>query len=223
MEKSLDTLQDLTKPQKSVLEAVAGDTYLADTFYFTGGTLLKALGIVPRQSNDLDLFTFHTVTSLFFTQQLVRLHTILDKLFGKNNIILTDKGFLHKPSGMTIDAVHDGIKNIDNFIPYGTLQTAGLKDLIAGKASALCSRDEVKDYVDIAFLSHHTKYTLADFATIAEEKFQLNTISEEKLLTELLAKRKMFDVQSDIFLRDKEENMNLLDKEINRLINSTTI
>jgi len=49
---------DLTAEQRTVLEAFERDTTLCDTFYFTGGTLLKALGIVPRLSNDLDFFTF---------------------------------------------------------------------------------------------------------------------------------------------------------------------
>jgi len=44
--KALADLQDLTQPQRAALGAVEADEKLRETFYLTGGTLLKALGIV---------------------------------------------------------------------------------------------------------------------------------------------------------------------------------
>ena len=55
---SLETFVDLTNEQRALLEAFERDQDLCKTFYLIGGTLLKALGIVQRISNDLDFFSF---------------------------------------------------------------------------------------------------------------------------------------------------------------------
>lgn len=220
---TLADLQDLTDPQRTILEALAKTPELSDIFYLTGGTLLKALGIVPRQSNDLDFFTFPTIDSLQFTQHLRRILELLQKTFGKDTIVITQDGFMHSPSGMLIDAVADGVENIDGFVLFESLKTAGLKDLAASKASAICSRDELKDYIDIAFLTRHAGWSLKDLADLAEQKFQLGTVTEEKLLTELIAKQDMFTIPEEIFLRDGKANRAFVEQQINVLLKQTTL
>lgn len=220
---SLDDFKNLTSIQQQILGLVADDDKLRQTFYLTGGTLLKALGIVPRESNDLDFFTFPNINSLQYTQALSYFGQVLRRIIGEENIVTTDEGFMHKPSGMLVDAVHDNVQNIDTFISYGELKTASLKDIAASKASALCSRDELKDYVDIAFLTSSQTWLLKDLADLAEQKFGLGTITEEKLLAELISKKDMFKVQSELFLRDKEKNGSLLTQQIAHLIESTKI
>ena len=223
MARSIDELQDLTEPQLAVIKQVADDAELAKVFYLTGGTLLKALGIVPRQSNDLDFFTFPTVDGITFTKNLTKLHRLAQELFGADQIVDTDRGWMDKTSGMVIDAVHDNIRNIQDFVIFGSLSTAGLQDATAGKASALCSRDEIKDFIDIAFLTKNQTWSLRDLAEIAEKKFRLGTISEEKLLSELIAKREQFQLTPGMFLRDGVSNVELVTAQIDKLINNTSI
>lgn len=220
---TFDDFQNLSEPQNVLLRAVHDDTHLRETFFFTGGTLLKARGIVPRISNDVDLFTFSTISSREYLSHLQTLHRTLERVFGANTIQETERGFLHKSSGMIVDAVHDATANIDDFVPYGTLATVGLRDLAAHKASALCSRDEVKDYIDIALLTYNQQWSLRDLEMFAEKKFHLGTIREEHLITELLAKRDMFTVPSEIFLRDPEGNRTLVREQIERLVNTSTV
>lgn len=223
MEKSLTELRDLTEPQRRVLEVVSGDESLVSVFYLTGGTLLKALGIVPRESNDIDLFTFANVDGLKYTQAMSRLRDGLAKKFGEGMLRETDQGFVHVESNMIIDAVHDEIDSIDDFVCYGALKTAGIMDVAANKASAVCSRDEIKDYIDIAFLTKRQGWVLKDLAEMAERKFKLGTISEEKLLTELVAKREQFAVSSVMFLHDGEANARLVDEQVDLLLKEVTI
>ncbi len=220
---TLDSLQDLTETQRRVLEGIEREPTLTQTFYLTGGTLLKAVGIAPRRSDDLDFFTFPAVESLTYTQRLVRMREVLTGLFGNDAITETDRGFLHTASKTVIDVVADRVKAIDSFVPYGNLQTVSLKDLAASKASALCSRDEVKDYLDIAFLTKRQGWLLRDLAGLAEEKFGLGTVSEERLLTELLAKRDLFRVPPDLFIRNADENLALIHQQVAYLLEHTSV
>lgn len=223
MPDTLADLRDLTSPQRTVLEAVEADRSLRETFYLTGGTLLKALGIVPRESNDLDFFTFPHIDPLTYTQQLVNFHRELEKTFTADQIETTDRGFRHTASQMLIDVVTDTTPNIDDFSAFDNLKTAGLKDLAAHKASAVCSRDEIKDYIDIAFLTKHRHWLLKDLEKLAEQKFKLGTITEEKLITELLAKREAFTITPAFFLRDGEKNAKLVQQQITYLIEQTSL
>ena len=213
---------DLTPEQRVTLEAFERDSDLCRTFYFIGGTLLKALGIVPRQSNDLDFFTFNTIDARTFAHQRIHFEKILKELFGQD-IEATQQGFIHRTRGMLVDMCHDGIPTIGAFVSYGNLATASMDDNVANKASALCSRDELKDLIDIAFLTKTRKLLLKDFELLAERKFGLGTITEEKLLTELISRREQFDVPAAIFLRDGEKNKAFVREQITHLIEQSTL
>ncbi len=223
MERLITDFKDLTEPQSSFLSRVEQDEKFTDIFFHTGGTLLKALGIVPRISNDLDFFTFSHVDDHDFWAGHSHARELLEDVFEPGSIIPADKGFLHRESNMVIDIIADGSPNISEFEPFGNLRTASLQDLAAHKASALCSRDELKDYIDIAFLTKDQGWLLEDLARIAEQKFRIGTISEEKLLTELLAKRDAFSISPEIFLRAPEENIATVTTQINYLIDNTSL
>lgn len=223
MAKTFSNLVDLTDVQLTVLEAFERTDTLTKTFYLTGGTLLKARGIVPRISNDLDFFTFSHVDSRSFPVHLRAIHSMLEQTFGAAHIVATDRGFIHRPSGTVIDVIADTITNIDEFITFGNLSTAGLKDIAANKASALCSRDEIKDYIDIAFLTRDQKWSLRTLEEFAEKKFGLGTVTEEKLVTEILSKRSLFSVPADIFLRNPEEQAAIVQQQIERLLETSTL
>jgi len=220
---TLSDFVDLTKEQRAILEAFEGDETLCQTFYFTGGTLLKALGIVPRVSKDLDFFTFPSVENRTYLAQHDRIYALLTSIFGNDQIHVTEDAYVHRPSGMIIDLVVEHIPTIDDFIPFGVLQTAGIKDIAAAKASALCSRDEVKDYIDIAFLTKKEKWGLQDLETLAEQKYGLGTITEEKLLAELIAKKEHFTLSGEIFLRDGEKNIAFVESQITSLIEHVSL
>lgn len=218
MTKTLDDFVHLTAIQKRVLTCLNQEEIFYKHFYFTGGTLLKALDIVPRQSNDLDFFTFAHLPPLQFSPLLKGIDDILKRELKKDTLSVTSKGFLHNPSGILLDFILDTIEPIDAFVPYANIETASLKDIAAHKASALCSRDEIKDLIDLTFLTKKKGWLLKDLAKFAERKFQIGTITEEKLFEELLAKKKMFTLTPDLFLWAGKENVRLVKQQLEKLL-----
>ena len=223
MQRTLNDFQDLTPSQRAILERFEREERFTKTFYFTGGTLLKALGIVPRESNDLDFFTFPETDGRTYMECLGIVRTLLEETCGADDILNTERGFLLKKEGTRVECVYDVVRNINDFVPFGNLKTSSLRDFAANKAAAFCVRDEVKDYIDIAFLTKKQGWLLKDLAANAEERFHLGTISEEKLLTELLSKRDMLTIPPEIFLRDPEKNRKLIEEQVAYLLNSTTL
>lgn len=220
---ALSELVDLSDVQYSLLEEVERSDALSHAFYLTGGTLLKARGIVPRISNDLDFFTFPLFDHRAFISCLREFHLLLENIFGSEHIVTTDRGFIHHPSGMIIDVIADEIPNIDEFVLFGKLSTSGFKDLVANKASALCCRDEIKDYVDIAFLTRDQGWSLKQLEEFAEKKFGLGTVTEEKLVTEILSKQSLFTLPPEIFLRNQEENIAIVHQQITHLLETSSL
>ncbi len=223
MVKTIADFVHLTDIQKQVLNLLNRHEVFYKNFYFTGGTLLKAHGIVPRESNDLDFFTFSNINTGEFPLLLKSMKNILVAEFGEKNLTPAPKGFLHNPSGMVIELIADGIKPIDDLVFFDQIATDGLKDIAAKKASALCCRDEVKDLIDIAFLTKRQDWTLADLAEFAQEKFQIGTMQEEKLFEELLSKKKMFVVTPERFLFDGEKNARLVSEQIEHLLTTSSL
>lgn len=224
MEKhELSDLKDLTDIQQAVVEIVANNDMLAKAFFLTGGILLKARGIVPRESNDLDFFTFAHIDGRAYVEALREMKQNFIQSFGSDAVGVTDRGFLHNASGVVIDTVADAVPNIGEFVAFGNLKTASLQDAAAHKASAICSRDEIKDYIDIAFLTKHMSWSLHNLENLAERKFGLGTISEEKLLTEIIAKQDVFTIRPDMFLRNGAECVKTVQEQIAKLIAGSTL
>src|SRR3989344_6758361 len=114
---AMTDFQDLTETQRRLLLRLEKEQCFTEHFYFTGGTLLKALGIVPRESNDLDFFTFPEVEGHAYAMALTQVRAMLIELFGEENIRSTDRGFLLVREGMRVECIYDSVKNIDEFVP----------------------------------------------------------------------------------------------------------
>jgi len=215
--------QDLTEPQLKLLLRLEKEQCFTEHFYFTGGTLLKALGIVPRESNDLDFFTFPEVDYPSYKKGLSVVRMVVQEVYGADDFDETDRGFALTKEGTFIDCIHESTDLIGDTVSYGRLQTAGVQDIGASKAGALCSRDEIKDYIDIAFLTKRENWTLSDLERMAREKYKMDTITEEKLLEELLSKRDLFQILPERFLRNGNEYVDFVNQQINTLIEQTTL
>lgn len=124
-------------------------------YYLAGGTAL-ALQIGHRKSIDLDYFINKNIDTL-------KLRNTLFELFKNQKIEITyeDKNTLWciidgvKVSFISrFDPLIDPIFVVDNF------RLAGISDLIVMKLSAVCGRDEYKDYFDLACISTLTDIRL---------------------------------------------------------------
>ena len=158
-----------------------------------------------------------------FSSLMVQLKDVLVDEIGDERLVVTDKGFLDSKSGMTIDFILDSIPEIDEFLVFDSIRVSGLKDIAANKASALCCRDEVKDYIDMAFLTLDQKLKLADLAGLAEEKFKIGTVTEEKLIEELVSKREMFRIVPDMFLFDGKAQVSRVNRQIDFLLQTVKL
>jgi predicted nucleotidyltransferase component of viral defense system len=221
MKQQITDFIDLTDAQKAVLALLEANPVFTEHFYFTGGTLLKALGIVPRESNDLDFFTFPSFDTSRFPQIVGQIKRVISDSIG--SVTDTQKGFIHNASGMILEFVHEPTHLLEECIFYGNLGVSHVRDIAAHKASALCCRDEVKDLIDIAFLTQMQSWNLSDLEDLAYEKFGIKTVTQEKLLEEVLAKKDMFTITHTQFLKDGKANVKLCEDRIRYLLDNIEV
>jgi hypothetical protein len=135
-----------------IMYSIAKDIYtLDDTWYLAGGTAL-ALHIGHRESIDLDYFTSETFGTDQLKQQLgVLWHNRVWQVVYE--------------APQTLWCVVDGVKV--SFIKRETpllespetsdsFRLASVSDIVVMKLLAICSREEYKDYFDLACISTMT-------------------------------------------------------------------
>jgi predicted nucleotidyltransferase component of viral defense system len=126
-------------------------THLSSDYYLAGGTAL-ALHIGHRSSIDLDYFSQKPIDTLALKQQIF-------EAFKEQNVeILFEER-------NTLWCVIDGVKvsfmtRSDSLrkpvIVEDVFRLASIEDITVMKLSAICGRDEFKDYFDLACISHTT-------------------------------------------------------------------
>lgn len=141
--------ETITDSMRNVAKIVF-DT-LDDAFYLAGGTAL-ALHIGHRKSVDLDYF----INKDFDTVQLKN-QILANKSFTKVEILFEEKNTLWtliddvKVSFISrFDMLLEPVEVVDTF------RLIGLKDITVMKLSAICGREEYKDYFDLACISNYT-------------------------------------------------------------------
>lgn len=157
----------LTALQRRVWNALA-DIPEADAFALAGGGAMIALGIVERQTNDLDLFGTRpehvellgnvvdgvlsqqgfTVERLRSTAALLRL-----RVQDGGDAVAVDLGYIH-PRFATVQT------------PDG--QVISPQDLAADKLLALWDRSAPRDFVDVHALAQ--RFSLQEMCRLAAEK-----------------------------------------------------
>lgn len=130
---------------KIVFDVLDKDFYLAD------GTAL-ALHIGHRKSVDLDYFINKDFDTLQLKNQI-----LANQSFTKVEILFEEKNTLWcliddvKVSFISrLDTLLEQVNVVDTF------RLVGLKDITVMKLSAICGREEYKDYFDLACISHST-------------------------------------------------------------------
>lgn len=125
-------------------------------FYLTGGTALSRCYLNHRYSDDLDFFVNDKPNFLIIVDSIL---INLNKNF-KVKIIIRSKNYI---SLMIDDILKVDFVNDVSF-RYGKLEKKviyskvdNLKNILSNKLSALISRDEAKDVVDILMISKNIK------------------------------------------------------------------
>jgi predicted nucleotidyltransferase component of viral defense system len=125
--------------------------HLDSAFYLAGGTALSLL-LGHRKSIDLDYFINKSIDTEQLKGQLV-------ELFGAEQvkIMFQEKDTLWvNINGVKVSFISRLAALLEPVLDQENFRLAQLKDITAMKLSAICSRDEYKDYFDLACLASIT-------------------------------------------------------------------
>lgn len=144
----------LTKEQRDIVLRVSQNKFLAETFYFTGGTALSEVYLQHRYSEDLDFFSPNK-----FDPKII--HNTFDswakELGTKYELINIGDVYvfnLNFPNNYTlkIDFAWYDYKNLAPFTIHNGIKVDSLKDIASNKFVAVGQRTDIKDFVDLYFL-----------------------------------------------------------------------
>ncbi len=174
----------LTKEQKFILDLISKDKYLANNFYFTGGTALSEFYLTHRYSDDLDFFSENQIE-----QDVI--FTLMDD-WGNTHGFKIQSRFvevvyrfeLDFPSGANIkvDFGYYPHPLIDKGKRINSMSVDSLRDIATNKLSTVNQRTDVKDFTDLYFLLDEY-FTVWDLLYGFEIKFK-NMFMDLYLLSE---------------------------------------
>lgn len=164
----------LTKEQRDFLTCLAGEEYLREHFYLTGGTALAEYYLHHRLSEDLDFFSADTPLPFNAIDACVR-------TYAKNTGAQTEMSAIHDRRRFFLRRGDDFILKIE-FVLYqfpslkapevfDGLNVDTFDDIAANKIMAMTQRCEAKDFVDLYFIMTEKGYTIYDLLELARKKF----------------------------------------------------
>ena len=142
-----------SEEQQNLLNELAGIDFIHTNFFLTGGTALSVFFLRHRTSEDLNFFTIDSV-------DLSVLDTVLKRIFsGETTVIQSSRMFLsYLIADVKVDFVIDPLSSKDirpklilglgNSISIDTLD-----NICSNKLATVMSRLEIKDIIDLYFIS----------------------------------------------------------------------
>jgi predicted nucleotidyltransferase component of viral defense system len=162
----------LNDQQNALLDHISNDDFLANTFYFSGGTALAEVYLHHRASVDLDFFSPHVYDPQNILARLTKWSSVLHYSLATTYIEPTHIYFLTFKNGrkLKIDFSHYPYQPLEPRQPYRhKLQVDSFRDIGANKLLTLTQRTEVKDFVDLYFLLQN--FTFWDLRDGVKTKF----------------------------------------------------
>ena len=187
----MEQLKNLTPEQALIIKKVTENEFLAENFYFTGGTALGSAYLEHRFSDDLDFFSFNNFDSLEINSIVSMWAKELDIEFKARSVgevyifeLIFSNGY-----SLKVDFVHYPYKQLVEPQKITQLKIDSLKDIASNKFVTLGQRTDVKDFVDLYFLlKEFAVFELLDWSNI---KFKRNY--DVLLLASDLTKIERFD------------------------------
>jgi predicted nucleotidyltransferase component of viral defense system len=143
----------LTKLQKSILDYFFKDDF---PFFLTGGTALSAFYLYHRHSYDLDLFTLKDNVILNIGSRIEQMGKALRIKIRSLQTGPMFRRFLteSKDEKVIVDFVRDIDFQVVQKKPIlDTIQVDSLDDIICNKIGAILGRKEIKDFIDLYYIS----------------------------------------------------------------------
>lgn len=212
----------LSQNQKRVLE-VFKETKESKEFYLTGGTALSAFYLQHRISKDFDFFTAQDNLVSPFSKDLTnRLGRFGFKvkptrqLESFSEILITDTDFQDKPNLVVVHLAKDSpfrFKQAEELYPG--LKVDSLIDIGANKILTIFGRADLRDFVDVYFLTAVEKcFEFDDLVEKARKKDpgcdyywlsaslkEIEKFSSGSLASLMLKKELDFESMEDFFIQ----------------------
>ncbi len=183
---------------------------LDNDFYLAGGTAL-ALYIGHRKSVDLDYFINKDFDTLELKNKIFTLFNTenVEIIFEEKNTLWCTINGVKVSFISRFDILLDEVITIDNF------RLVGIKDITVMKLSAICSREEYKDYFDLA--------CIGDITDVRSWIFWWQTVYKKSDMTSWLVALSAVDTVEEIPLEISEgfKNKNIQD-EIKKITQEIT-
>lgn len=145
----------LIPEQKIILDELIKEDYLKSGFYFTGGTALSEFYLQHRYSEDLDFFSEKS-----FNQQIIL--SLMEK-YSKKYKFSQQSRFAEVVYIFNLTFPNDVALKVDfSFYPYKRVKKGkeyhgfpidSLLDIAVNKLMTVSQRTDIKDFVDLYFLS----------------------------------------------------------------------
>lgn len=142
-------LETVTDEMRRIARALLDN--LGDSYYLAGGTAL-AIRLGHRKSVDLDYFSRESIDTVLLKTQLRDLFpdARMQVVFEERNTLWTSIDGVKVSFISRFEQLLDSVDRIDVF------PLAGVRDITLMKLSAICGREEYKDYFDLACLATST-------------------------------------------------------------------
>lgn len=163
----------LTKNQIALLGKIKSNSFLAETFYLTGGTALAAFYLGHRYSEDLDFFSEKEIDTL-------PLNVFFRKLKSELGIITVDFQQSYNRNLFFCRFKDDEVKTEFTFFPFPRIEDGkkrdGIKvdsilDIAVNKLFTIYQRTAARDYVDLYCIVKQEKFQIGDLIKKAKIKF----------------------------------------------------
>ena len=159
--------------QDKVLEALS---HQLANFYLTGGTALGRFYLYHRYSDDLDFFTNQRAA---FTTQVNILYKLLQKQFDidTGRTVQTPEFvriWLKDEPGLKLEFVNDVEERWGETNMWKDIPIDNPANILANKITAILSRDEPKDIIDILAISENYSFSWPEVYDHAAKKQLMN-------------------------------------------------
>lgn len=197
----------LTRHQRTVLDAIAGEDYFTERFYLAGGTALAEFHLKHRLSEDIDLFSEKQEVNpqppmQFFQEQRERLgieRIDTQRVFGLYTFFLR----FSNQEVLKIDFNYYPFPLIEKGTLYKNLKVEGAYDIGVDKVHTVAVHPRARNYIDLYFIIRGKGYNFPDLLMQAKAKFDWD-ISLMDLGARLLEASEMSDYPH--MLKDIEHN-----------------
>lgn len=176
MEQSL-----LTPNHQKLLAAIAKNSYLTRTFYFTGGTALSEYYLHHRYSEDLDFFTEDKLSPRTLEIQTKEVFSAMKPATVELEALNEQCTYFISLGSerIKLDFAYYPFSHLGNFIKFGSLRISSLLDIIINKVHAIMTRKRGRDFLDLYLSLKKERLNTSEILANYRLKFDLHLAPEE--------------------------------------------